>query len=95
MNRIADRDYEFYDFNDDSDHEPCSRFDNITNNMSRCRCRHCLISLRLGFRRNFLSVLHRMKNRQKISYDEEQTENFFGILILTRLGTAYREDGSI
>jgi hypothetical protein len=28
MNRIADRDYEFYDFNDDSDHEPCSRFDN-------------------------------------------------------------------
>jgi len=53
MNRIADRDYEFYDFNDDSDHEPCSRFDNITNNMSR----HGLFSLRLGFRRNFLSVL--------------------------------------
>ena len=31
MNRIADRDYEFYDFNDESDHEPCSRFANITN----------------------------------------------------------------
>lgn len=27
MNRIADRDYEFYDFNDESDHEPCSSSD--------------------------------------------------------------------
>ena len=33
-----------------------------------------IISLRLGFRRNFLCL-----------QDEEQTENFFGILISTRL----------
>ena len=37
-----------------------------------------IISLRLGFRRNCLSVLHSR-------IDEEQTENFFGILISTRL----------
>ena len=36
-------------------------------------------------RRNFLSVLHRMKNSVCSSSYEEQTENFFGILISTRL----------
>lgn len=26
MNRITDRDYDYYDFEDDSDHEPCDRY---------------------------------------------------------------------
>ena len=42
--------------------------------LPECACT-TIISLRLGFRRNFLSVLH----------PREQTENFFGILISTRL----------
>jgi hypothetical protein len=53
-----------------------------------------IISLRLGFRRNFLSVLHPSPSLGRLGFRRNflsvhPTENFFGILISTRL--SYRK----